>query len=123
MEREGSQHRGLKPAAWATVTGLGSTYHVWFATKRRHWLMVGEIGETARTLLVDTAREKGIHMLECQTIVDHVHMLVECDSVTELSWIMKLLKGRHRSNSRAATPSSSLTDECQPYGSEASGAA
>jgi putative transposase len=56
--------------------------------------MVGEIGETARTLLVDTAREKGIHMLECHTIVDHVHMLVECESLAQLSWIMKLLKGR-----------------------------
>jgi putative transposase len=56
--------------------------------------MVGEIGETARTLLLDTAREKGIALLECQTIVDHVHMLVESESPTELSWVLKLLKGR-----------------------------
>jgi len=56
--------------------------------------MVGEIGEVARTLLMDAAREKGIGLLECQTIVDHVHMLVESESPAELSWALKLLKGR-----------------------------
>jgi len=56
--------------------------------------MVGEIGEVARTLLMDAAREKGIALLECQTIVGHVHMLVESESPAELSWVLKLLKGR-----------------------------
>jgi putative transposase len=73
---------------------LPSTYHVWFATKRRHWLMVGETGEAGRVLLMDAAREKNIAMLECQTIVDHVHMLVQSKSTAELSWALKLLKGR-----------------------------
>jgi putative transposase len=56
--------------------------------------MVGEIGEAARTLLMDAAHEKGIALLECQTIVDHVHMLVESESPADLSWALKLLKGR-----------------------------
>jgi putative transposase len=56
--------------------------------------MVGEIGEVARTLLIDAARDKGIALLECQTIVDHVHILVASESVAELSWTLKLLKGR-----------------------------
>jgi len=73
---------------------VGGTYHVWFGTKRRRWLMLGEIGEVARTLLMDTAREKGIALLGCQTIVDHVHMLVVSESAAELSWALKLLKGR-----------------------------
>jgi hypothetical protein len=34
-------------------------YHVWFSTKGRRWLIVDEVGEVARTLLIDTAREKG----------------------------------------------------------------
>lgn len=69
-------------------------YHVWFATKGRRWLLVGEIEDTVKRMLVDTAREKGINLLECQPMVDHVHMLVGASSSTELSWIMKLLKGR-----------------------------
>ncbi len=69
-------------------------YHVWFATKGRRWLLVGELEDTVKTILVDTAREKSINLLECQPMVDHVHMLVGASSSAELSWIMKLLKGR-----------------------------
>ena len=72
----------------------GRLYHVWFATKRRRWLLVGEIEDAVKRILVDTAREKGIKLLECQPMVDHVHMLVEASSSVELAWIMKLLKGR-----------------------------
>jgi REP element-mobilizing transposase RayT len=60
----------------------------------RHWLMLGEIGEVARTLLTEIARDRGIALLECQAVVDHVHMLVVSESAAELSWTLKLLKGR-----------------------------
>jgi putative transposase len=74
--------------------GPGRVYHVWFATKRRRWLLVGEIEDIVKRILADTAREKGINLLECQPMADHVHMLVAASSSVELSWIMKLLKGR-----------------------------
>jgi len=69
-------------------------YHVWFATKGRKWLLVGEVGDAVKGSLVETAREKSIKLLECQPMVDHVHMLVGASSAEELSWLMKLLKGR-----------------------------
>ena len=69
-------------------------YHVWFATKGRKWLLVGDLGDLAKAILVDAAREKEIDLLECQTMVDHVHILVGVDSSPELSRVMKLLKGR-----------------------------
>ena len=69
-------------------------YHVWFSTKQRKWLLQGEMESTVKMILTETAEEKGVNLLECQPMVDHVHMLVEAASEQELSWIMKLLKGR-----------------------------
>lgn len=69
-------------------------YHVWFATKRRKWLLQGEIEELVRTLMTETAVEKQMRLLECQPMIDHVHLLIEASSDGDLSWSMKLLKGR-----------------------------
>jgi REP element-mobilizing transposase RayT len=55
---------------------------------------VGEIEGRVKTHLQKVAGEKGISLLECQPMVDHVHLLVEAGSDEELSWTMKLLKGR-----------------------------
>jgi len=40
------------------------------------------------------AKEKGITLLEGEVMVDHAHLLVKGESSSELSWFMKLLKGR-----------------------------
>ena len=69
-------------------------YHVWFSTKRRKWLLQGEIEELVKTLLTETVGEKQMRLLECQPIIDHVHLLIEAGSDDDLSWTMKLLKGR-----------------------------
>ncbi len=68
-------------------------YHVWFATKRRKWLLRGEVEGLVKSLLTETAGEKQMRLLECQPIIDHVHLLIEADSSDDLSWRMKLLKG------------------------------
>ena len=39
------------------------------------------------------AREKNIRLLECETIVDYVHLLVSAEDRTRLSKAMNLLKG------------------------------
>ena len=69
-------------------------YHVWFSTKRRKWLLQGEIEELVKTLLTETVGEKQMRLLECQPIIDHVHLLIEAGSDDDLSWTMTLLKGR-----------------------------
>ena len=69
-------------------------YHVWFATKGRRWSLLGEIKDMTKKVLVETATEKGINVIECESMVNHVHMLVAARGTEELSWIMKLLKGR-----------------------------
>jgi len=68
-------------------------YHVWFATKRRKWLLQGEVGEAATELIVAVAKEKNINLMECGTVVDHVHLLIAVDDRTHLSRAMNLLKG------------------------------
>jgi len=55
---------------------------------------MGEIEGAVKTHLEKVAHEKGISLLECQPMVDHVHLLIEAGSDEELSWTMKLLKGR-----------------------------
>jgi len=68
-------------------------YHVWYSTKRRKWLLVGDVGEAAKELMVAVAREKNIDLVECEATVDHVHLLVAADDRTHLSKAMRLLKG------------------------------
>jgi putative transposase len=68
-------------------------YHVWFGTKRRKWLLQGDVGEAARELMIQVAAEKGIDLIECEGIVDHVHLLLRVADQSELSKVMNSLKG------------------------------
>jgi putative transposase len=66
---------------------------VWFATKRRKWLLQGDVEEAAKKLIVSLAAEKGIDLLECETMIDHVHILLRTDGDRDLSKAVNLLKG------------------------------
>lgn len=68
-------------------------YHVWFATRRSLWLLQGEVGDAARALMFEIATEKGIKLVEAEAIVDHVHLLLECEDKASLSSAMMFLKG------------------------------
>lgn len=67
-------------------------YHVWFATKRRGWILQGEINEAIKAALWETARDKVIDLLVCETMVDHVHLLIRIEP-TNLPKVMQALKG------------------------------
>ena len=67
-------------------------YHVWFATKGRKHLLSGDVGEAAKEAIRTVAIEKGIDLLECEVMVEHVHLLVRPGRMG-LPWTMKLLKG------------------------------
>jgi len=68
-------------------------FHAWFGTKRRKWLLQGDVAEEVKKLLHSIANEHGIRLLECETMPDHVHLLLEAGSPEELSRAMNLLKG------------------------------
>ena len=68
-------------------------YHVWFATKRRKWLLQGDVLNAMRDLLQTIAQDKEINLLESEAIVDHVHLLLEAEDQPALSKAVNLLKG------------------------------
>ncbi len=69
-------------------------YHVWFSTKRRKWLLQGEIGELAEQAIREVAAKDGIRLLECKSAIDHMHLMLERDSSDDLPAAMKALKGK-----------------------------
>ena len=68
-------------------------YHVWFATKRRRWLLEGEVDDTVKELIKQTCAEHRIDLMECETAVDHVHVLLRVAERKELSRAMNYIKG------------------------------
>lgn len=68
-------------------------YHVWFKTSRRKWLLLGDVADATKGAIRETAERHGIKLLECETMVDHVHLLVEAADTADLSRVMHLLKG------------------------------
>ena len=68
-------------------------YHVWFKTKQRKWLLRGEIDDAVKQTIWDVAREHHLGLLECETMVDHVRLLLEAADGAELSRAMHLVKG------------------------------
>lgn len=69
-------------------------FHVWFATKRRRWLLQGDLEWLAEEALREAARAHGILLLECKTAIDHAHLLLQLESQDDLPRTMKALKGR-----------------------------
>ena len=70
-----------------------STYHVWFATKRRASLLQADIDQTMKHSIREIARQKRIQLLECESAVDHVHLLLRLGEGQRLPEVMNLLKG------------------------------
>ena len=69
-------------------------FHVWFATRRRKWLLLGDVEQAVKGWLRRAAAEKGIDLLACETVVDHVHLLLRLAGSRELPNALRLLKGR-----------------------------
>jgi len=68
-------------------------YHVWFATKRRKWLLQGDVEYLLREEIVSVAREKAIDLIEFGMAVDHVHVLIRAADRREVSRAMNYIKG------------------------------
>jgi putative transposase len=68
-------------------------YHAWFATKRRKWLLQGDVDDMVRDLISSTCLERDIDLIECQTAVDHVHVMLRAADRQGLSRAMNFIKG------------------------------
>ena len=67
-------------------------YHVWFSTRRRKRLLAGDVETQVRQMLRRIAADKGIDLRLCETMVDHIHLLLSVNP-QGLSRQVKLLKG------------------------------
>jgi putative transposase len=70
-----------------------SFYHVWFSTKMRRIVLVDEIGAEIKRLLKEVATRAFIQLLEMETAVDHVHLLIRLRPEQTLASAMHQLKG------------------------------
>lgn len=68
-------------------------FHVWFATKRRKWLLQGDILDAVRDELTLAAERHGIRILEREAVMDHVHLLLYLEDRAQLPKAMNLIKG------------------------------
>ena len=68
-------------------------YHVWFATKRRAWLLQDEIDQATKRFIHEIAQERRVQLLECESAVDHIHLLLRLGEGQSLPKVMNLLKG------------------------------
>src|SRR3990170_4997671 len=71
----------------------GGIYHVWFATKRRKWLLQDDIEDRTKALLLEIAQAYAIDVIALETVIDHVHILFRLNASQDLSRSMNLLKG------------------------------
>ena len=68
-------------------------YHVWFQTKRRKRILLGEIDNQIHELFPKIAEEKGYNLIAFETMIDHTHLLLGLTEEQELSVVIKMFKG------------------------------
>jgi putative transposase len=73
--------------------GCMPLYHVWFATKHRRWLLDGDVNDTVKRLIKAVVMEKQIDVVEFETCIDHVHVLLRAADRAALSRAMNDIKG------------------------------
>lgn len=68
-------------------------YHIVWCVKYRKKILKGEVSEKLKKLLIEIARENEFRIIEMETGLDHIHMLIECNPQHYIPSIMKALKG------------------------------
>ena len=68
-------------------------YHVVWCVKYRHKVLTGEIEVRLKELLHKIAADNGFAITECNTDLDHVHLLIDCSPQHYIPDMMKALKG------------------------------
>jgi putative transposase len=68
-------------------------YHVVFCPKYRRKVLVNEVDERLKTILIETIETWGQELVELEVMPDHVHLLVGCDPQFGIHRLVKYLKG------------------------------
>jgi len=70
------------------------TCHLVWATKYRHPVLVGDIQQRCRDLLIQICNSENVRILKGVVSKDHIHMHIEYSPSQSLSLLVKKLKGR-----------------------------
>lgn len=69
-------------------------YHVVWCPKYRRPVIKGDIEARLKQIIRDVCDERGAHLIELETMPDHVRLLVECDPQYGIHRLVKQIKGR-----------------------------
>jgi len=68
-------------------------FHVWFQTKRRTRVLLGDVDARIHELFAEIAKEKEYNLMAFETMIDHAHLLLEIADGKALSFAVKAFKG------------------------------
>ncbi len=74
-----------------TVYNIG--YHLIWCPKYWRKVLVGEVAERLKELLLQKAREIGVEIAQMEVMPDHVHLFVKTDPRNSPHFIVQQLKG------------------------------
>jgi putative transposase len=68
-------------------------YHVVFCPKYRKKVIVNQVEERLKQLLLEKTKELKAEIIEMETMPDYVHLLIKCDPQFGIHKVVKHLKG------------------------------
>lgn len=71
----------------------GIQYHLVWCVKYRKNILFGDIDLRLEEILTEQAKNHQFEIIELETDLDHIHMLIECSPQHTIPNIMKALKG------------------------------
>jgi len=86
------------------VLGYSAKYPVIWCPKYRRRVIGGRVEARLKQIIDEVVTECGGEVIECETMPDHVHLLLELPPTAPLSGLMAKLKGRSSRRLRAEFP-------------------
>lgn len=68
-------------------------YHVIWCPKYRRSVLVGDVADRLKQVMIDTVKETTGEIIEMEIMPDHVHLLVEVDPQYGIHRLVKRIKG------------------------------
>jgi putative transposase len=68
-------------------------YHIVWCPKYRRKILKGNLDKRLQLLINKKAKELGVDIIEMETDLDHIHLLLECDPQYGVHRVIKQLKG------------------------------
>jgi putative transposase len=70
------------------------TYHVVWCPKYRRPVLTGDVDTRLKQIIREVCTERDAHVVELETMPDHVNLLVSCDPQYGIHRLVKQIKGR-----------------------------